>query len=324
MTSESTSSGGKPEPRWRELHAFVAAWYAEPLGEGDPAAFAERFAGAEARIGRPLPEALREWYRRVLPRQGPVDGVDGFRTPEELVVKEGLVELVPGYELGFGLGDFSEDPVVLRFDEPSDQLEPHAERLSEFLSASLAWQTVLCLRAKGREGPLGALAAGARGVPYEPEEYDEVPLSGELLGRWPVSEDEIYGLYRWGESCLVVVVQDEDDCPEELTVAAPNPAALAEIQAAIDAEIVSGLAEQEAEEQARKDRLAAERVALQEGEPTTDQGLVDALGSLQDKLLRFQRATFDDLASSVKLKGELTPGQRTTALKLLKTLRAKK
>lgn len=48
-------------PRWRSLTQFVRKWFARPLEAGDGCQASE-LAAAEARLGRRLPDRLREWF----------------------------------------------------------------------------------------------------------------------------------------------------------------------------------------------------------------------------------------------------------------------
>jgi hypothetical protein len=309
---------------WDGLRAFVARWYREPLGEEAPLD-PERLAAAEERLGRPLPEAVREWYSLILDRLGEAPEFPGFRAPEALEVEAGVVELIPGYSLGFALSDLAPNPAVVSFNELTEVWEPHSPSLGAFLLASVQWQTVLALRLGSAVGPLGTLSESVRGSAFEDlESLDgDLPLGASLKtgGRWPASEDETYALYRWGEDCYVVSLEDEIESPLELTLAGVDEPALESLRAAIQAEIDAAVEDWESQERARKERLAAELAELTEGEPETDAALLEALEPLEDRLLRFQRATYSDLVQTLKLQGELTPGQRRAGLKLLKSLR---
>ena len=91
--------------RWRALGAFVERWYLRPLSDGDGNT-AHELAHAVARLARPLPGALAEWYELIGRRLRP--GQDTPRLLAELSVEAGRIRT-----LSFG----KERPVEVCSDE---------------------------------------------------------------------------------------------------------------------------------------------------------------------------------------------------------------
>ncbi|MCB9563475.1 MAG: hypothetical protein H6708_24000 [Kofleriaceae bacterium] len=76
--------------RWRALGAFVERWYLRPLSDGDGNT-AHELAHAVARLARPLPGALAEWYELIGRRLRP--GQDTPRLLAELSVEAGRIRV---------------------------------------------------------------------------------------------------------------------------------------------------------------------------------------------------------------------------------------
>jgi hypothetical protein len=102
--------------RWRLAIEFAGHWV-RPPGETDRVSPA-RLDAAEARLGLPLPAALREWYERLGCRGDLWSVQDTFLPPEELTLRGDLlafyVENQAVWFIGVGRGDLSaDDPPVL-------------------------------------------------------------------------------------------------------------------------------------------------------------------------------------------------------------------
>ena len=107
------------DDRWRLAVEFAGHWV-RTSGELDRVSPA-RLDAAEARLGLPLPGALREWYER-LGCQGDLWSVqDTFLPPEELTLRGDLlafyVENQAVWYIGVGLGDLAADDPPTLIDE---------------------------------------------------------------------------------------------------------------------------------------------------------------------------------------------------------------
>jgi uncharacterized protein (TIGR02996 family) len=78
--------------RWRLVEEFIEVWY-RPLRAGDGYSEAE-LAGAEGRLGRKLPVALREWYALAGKRADVWSKLDGLLPPEKVNFHESRLLLV--------------------------------------------------------------------------------------------------------------------------------------------------------------------------------------------------------------------------------------
>jgi hypothetical protein len=107
-----TNDDPRKTERWRRLAGFVRKWHQKPLGRDDgcPDDEVER---AEERLGRPLPAALREWYRLVGRRPDVTDRRARSITPAELRERSGLLVVYADGPAAWGIR-----PGALRHDDP--------------------------------------------------------------------------------------------------------------------------------------------------------------------------------------------------------------
>jgi hypothetical protein len=186
---------GQPAPRavlrrttrWLPLVDFVARWYARPLADEDGCSD-EEVVEAEARLGAPMPGALREWHRLVGRRLQRVSmdrrtfvSLDALsRARYQLDVPTGQVAVwdpdVEPWSVPLSSGE--DDPLVTRAGE-------RAGALAEMLVAAAGPLETLAHAAYGhRAGPFGPLGAEVRGGDLEDDDLQEYPGYSTLPGEW--------------------------------------------------------------------------------------------------------------------------------------------
>jgi hypothetical protein len=105
--------------RWRLASDFIEHWI-HPISESDRISPA-RLDAAEARLGLPLPGALREWYERLGCRGDLWSAQDTLLPPEELTLRGDLlafyVENQAVWFIGVGRGDLAADDPPALIDE---------------------------------------------------------------------------------------------------------------------------------------------------------------------------------------------------------------
>lgn len=151
-------------PRWRPLVDFVTRWYARPLEPADGCSAGE-VAAAEARLGRPLPAALREWYLLVGRR------LEDVLDPPARLEALGLLgdQLDVWYEsdavwvVRVRADGPDDPPVVLDHDATYTETQPYTGRLVETLLGLVTSETLVGAWAGEGRGLLGALHEGVRG-----------------------------------------------------------------------------------------------------------------------------------------------------------------
>lgn len=172
--------------RWRPLVDFAARWFERPLADGDGCT-EDELAATEARLGRRLPGALREWFCLVDRRlQGVLDVPTRLH---ELRLAEGGALTVWGENLGAWemrvSADGGDDPPVLVLVDPTVyEGEPFTGRLVESLLSMVVSDTMggaWSGEDGTRDGPLGPLAPAVRGGILEFADADAIPPEYGLL-----------------------------------------------------------------------------------------------------------------------------------------------
>lgn len=149
--------------RWDQLADFVATWYAEPLG-ASLLPWGELIR-AEARLGRQLPVALREWYLLVGHRltgviQDWVLGLDQLKLDSDRLPiwreNQGC------WSLDVEMSREDVEPWASVIDDAATYLN-RRERLVTALVGMVYSDTIVGVWVGAGEGPLGPLAPGAVG-----------------------------------------------------------------------------------------------------------------------------------------------------------------
>ncbi len=226
-------------PRWAPLARFVGRWYAEPLGaEGLTEADLDR---AEASLGRPLPRAVREWFRLVGHRFHDVNQDQAVRLDQLHVEDDRLAiwwENQGNWSFDVELEPRDEEPwVSVESDEPG---WCRRDRLCRALLGMVYSDTLVGVWSGRGVGPLGPLAAsvvgGYRdGAPREVDArvvalpaldvvtnpYFDTPLRGhealvirgyEGMWEWMAATDEAH------REALVLLDLGDADGPRHLVI----------------------------------------------------------------------------------------------------------
>ncbi|MEV5204529.1 SMI1/KNR4 family protein [Streptomyces sp. NPDC053720] len=187
---------------WRFVRAFARDWSRSPLTEADGRAPADLDA-AQARLGLPLPAALREAYRLLGRRPDLTDNQDSLLAPEDLYLDADRGVLVFRVEnqscayWGIRVTDLDQDdpPVVVR----ADLVRPTADDWAAWLGrVSLAFVEIVLSEALCADEDLMGwvtpdedaglpedIAATFRRLPLP-----EYPISQQAGSRW-YAHDEI-------------------------------------------------------------------------------------------------------------------------------------
>ncbi|MFG3529437.1 SMI1/KNR4 family protein [Streptomyces sp. NPDC047917] len=197
--------GERPDRQaaWRFIRAFARDWTQSPLTEADGRAPAELDA-AQARLGLPLPVALREAYRLLGRRPDLTDNQDSLLAPEDLYLDADRGVLVFRVEnqscayWGIRVTDLDQDdpPVVIR----ADLVRPTADDWEAWLGrVSVAFVEIVLSEALfADEDLMGWVTSdGDTGLPEEITgtfrllPLPEYPTNQQQGSRWYAHDDII-------------------------------------------------------------------------------------------------------------------------------------
>ncbi|MFF8913748.1 SMI1/KNR4 family protein [Streptomyces sp. NPDC015032] len=199
----SAAVGEQPdrEAAWRFIRAFARDWSQRPLTGTDGYAPAE-LDTAQARLGLPLPTALREAYQLLGHRTDLTDNQDVLLAPQDLYLDEDRGVLVFRVEnqscayWGIRVSDLDQDdpPVVAR----ADLIRPTTEDWTAWLGrVSVAFVEIVLSEALcADEDLMGWVTPDDAGLPeniagtFQRLPFPEYPISQQPGSRW-YAHDEI-------------------------------------------------------------------------------------------------------------------------------------